>query len=130
MGGSIRYCLVACAGLVGCGSNLQVGLANAPVLGGATPESRVHDVIANGRDACERSSFPQGQVLRGQLPPCSPNEVRAPVTLWKPPPSGPSLPPYSLKLCPARGQELTRADLGLTAISLSSSGGLVCREPW
>ena len=57
-------CLTACSGVV------QPGLANAPVLGGATPETRVHDVIANGHDSCERSMFPQGGVLRGQVPPC------------------------------------------------------------
>jgi hypothetical protein len=57
-------CLSACGGVV------QPGLANAPVLGGATAETRVHDVIANGHDSCERSMFPQGGVLRGQVPPC------------------------------------------------------------
>jgi hypothetical protein len=56
--------------LAGCASAVAPGLANAPVLGGATPETAIHDVIANGHDACERAWFPQGQVLRGQVPPC------------------------------------------------------------
>jgi rRNA maturation protein Nop10 len=46
------------------------GLANAPALGGVTPETRVRDVIANGHDACNRGMFPEGGVLRGQVPPC------------------------------------------------------------
>jgi hypothetical protein len=60
----------ACAYALGCGGAVvQPGLANAPIPG--TPETRVHDAIANGPDACERAMFPQGEVLRGHLPPCS-----------------------------------------------------------
>jgi hypothetical protein len=62
--------VVAALCLTACSSVVQPGLANAPALGGATPETRVHDVIANGHDSCERSMFPQGGVLRGQVPPC------------------------------------------------------------
>jgi len=46
--------IVGCLG-VGCGSAIRPGLANAPGLGGMSPETRVHDVIANDHDACERA---------------------------------------------------------------------------
>jgi hypothetical protein len=44
---------------LGCAPTVQVGLANAPALGG-TPiaDTRVHDVIANGPDSCVRGSGP------------------------------------------------------------------------
>ena len=58
--------------LAGC-ATVVPGLANAPSLSGS-PETRVHDVIANGHDACERSMFPQGEVLRGHIPPCTTHE--------------------------------------------------------
>jgi len=72
--GASRF-VTALAGLVvaGCGGVVQAGLANAPALGGSS-ETRVHDVIANGPDACERAMFPQGEVLRGQVPSCTPPE--------------------------------------------------------
>jgi hypothetical protein len=73
MGTSRMAAALAVCALCGCGGALQPGLANAPSLNG-TPETRVHDVIANGRDACERSMFPTGEVLRGQIPPCTPRE--------------------------------------------------------
>jgi hypothetical protein len=76
---SLVSVLACCA--IGCGAAVQPGLANAPVLGGATPETRVHDAIANGRDACERAMFPQGEVLRGQVPPCSKDSQRSSVAL-------------------------------------------------
>jgi hypothetical protein len=46
-----------------------VGLANAPALG-ASPraDAGVHDVVANGRDSCERGLGPGP--LRYQVPPC------------------------------------------------------------
>jgi hypothetical protein len=62
--------VVAALCVTACSSVVQPGLANAPGLGGATAETRVHDAIANGHDSCERSMFPQGGVLRGQVPPC------------------------------------------------------------
>lgn len=129
MGISICMSVVVCAFVAGCGSAVQVGLANAPVLGGATPETRVHDVIANGRDACERSAFPPGEVLRGQLPPCSSKETTPaiPRTVL---PSARTSPGYSLRMCSSAAPRPTRAELGLAAISFSSSEGLVCRYPW
>ena len=69
--------VVGCCFLAGCGVPVQPGLANAPWLGGTSPETRVHDAVANGHDACERSMFPQGEVLRGQVPPCSKETPRA-----------------------------------------------------
>jgi len=78
IGASIRVWLVCCPLLAGC--SLQFGLANAPVvINGGTAETHVHDVVANGRDACERSWFPPGEVLRGQIPPCVKKE-RLPAT--------------------------------------------------
>jgi hypothetical protein len=54
--------------LLGCG---EVGLANAPAVGGAQVEpGRLRDVIANGEESCERSVG--GSPLRGHYPPCSP----------------------------------------------------------
>jgi hypothetical protein len=72
--GASRFATVL-GGLVvaGCGGVVQAGLANAPALGGSS-ETRVHDVVANGHDACERAMFPQGEVLRGQVPSCTPSE--------------------------------------------------------
>jgi hypothetical protein len=66
----ITTALVVC-GVTGCATTVQPGLANAQAIPGESPETRVHDVIANGRDACERWMFPQAEVLRGHVPPCS-----------------------------------------------------------
>jgi hypothetical protein len=51
------------------GCSLHAGLSNAPALG-ATPGAprRVHDVIANGEDSCQRLGT--GSPLRGHAPPC------------------------------------------------------------
>jgi hypothetical protein len=118
--------------LVGCTSTIQVGLANAPVLGGATPDSHVSDVIANGRDSCERSMFSQGAVLRGQIPACGAKSVVAPEPndlLWTERVSSWGPPQYSLGPCPSVRREGTRTPTGLAAISLLPSGKL-CRELW
>jgi len=69
MGASNFPAIVACSLFAGCGYVVQPGLANAPAP--ASPETHVHDAIANGHDACARSMFPQGEVLRGHIPPCS-----------------------------------------------------------
>jgi hypothetical protein len=134
MGASIRLSVLACACLVGCTSSVQVGLANAPVLGGATVETRVHDVIANGRDSCERSTFPQGDVLRGHIPPCVAGEPDGAGVLdfsWLVPPVSPwRAPGYPLGACPHAWPGPTGAEKGMTAISLSSSGRLVCSGAW
>jgi hypothetical protein len=77
MGATRFVTLLAGFVVAGCGGVVQAGLANAPALGGS-PETQVHDVVANGRDACERAMFPQGNVLRGQAPPCAaPGELGA-----------------------------------------------------
>ncbi len=130
MGAWIRVSI--CAFLVGCTST--VGLANAPLLtNGGTPETRVHDVIANGPDSCERSSFPQGEVLKGHVPPCVKKErlARVPDFIWPPPPPSAWISPlYPLGVCPSVGLGLSGVEKGMAAISLSSaSPELACNEP-
>jgi hypothetical protein len=102
---------------IGCAPRLEGGLANAPTLGGVTPETRVHDAVANGRDSCERSAFPQGEVLRGQVPPCVAREkarlsaigalapVSAPEGTWM-------SSSYPRGLCPSLGPGLARYEKG------------------
>jgi hypothetical protein len=125
MGASIQMISVfVCALLTGC---VQVGLANAPVLGGDTPETRVNDVIANGRDSCERGAFPPGEVLRGQVPPCSTKETVAGVPAFMPR-SARTSPSHPLRVCPSGGPGLVSTEKGLAAISLPSYGGLTCGQ--
>ena len=103
-----RWCLASVFGglaLSACASaRVQSGLANAPALPGASHETRVTDVIANGRDACERSAFPQGEVLRGHVPPCESKETRRIVAVFGAQrPSGVGLwlsPAYPRSVCP------------------------------
>jgi hypothetical protein len=86
IGALIRVSLVFCPLLAGC--SLQFGLANAPVvINAGTTETRVHDVVANGRDSCERRWFPPGQVLRGEIPPCVKTERLPRVATFVSPPS-------------------------------------------
>jgi hypothetical protein len=112
--------------LAGCGGWVaQPGLANAPGLNGTTAETRVHDAIANGHDACERSEFPQGEVLRGHIPPCTTDQRRLvlPTALsWNSVSSEPSPSPiYWFGVCPAGLQPHTLgSDKGLAAFSLSA----------
>jgi len=51
-----------------CTTLVRPGLTNAPALSGTPVDARVHDVIANGSDSCERrlGSGP----LRNEVPPC------------------------------------------------------------
>ena len=91
----------------------ESGLANAPVLPGDTPETRVHDVIANGHDACERAGFPQGEVLRGHVPPCpTTNAIGAASSLIGNPQSSP--PPFrpwhGFGVCASAGPGLQERD--------------------
>jgi hypothetical protein len=52
-----------------CVTTVHPGLANAPALGTAqVADGSVHDVVANGRDSCERRLGPGP--LRYQVPPC------------------------------------------------------------
>jgi hypothetical protein len=54
---------------LGCATTVHPGLANAPALGGSpVADVRVHDVVANGRDSCERKLGPGP--LRDEVPPC------------------------------------------------------------
>jgi len=137
MGTSIQLSMLACACLVGCASSVQVGLANAPLLGGATSETRVHDVIANGRDSCERSAFPQGQVLRGEIPPCvigEPVGTGIPDFRWLLPPARPwQVPGYRGRACPHAwpgASVAERAENGSSALAFSSSERLACSKSW
>jgi hypothetical protein len=54
---------------VSSGCSVHAGLSNAPILG-STPGAtrRVHDVVANGTDSCERHG--SGSPLRGREPSC------------------------------------------------------------
>jgi hypothetical protein len=123
MNASNLVSVLACC-VLGCGAVVQPGLANAPVLGGATPETRVHDAIANGHDACERSMFPQGEVLRGQIPPCS-KESLTKTTAFSPRPTTAGTPlsvPYPLGLCALGSRSLeSGAEGGATAFAFSGS---------
>jgi hypothetical protein len=125
---------VICAFLVGCSSSVQVGLANAPLLAnGGTPETRVHDVIANGNDSCERSGFPPGEVLKGHIPPCVKKEKLAavPDVPWTPAPSAGFSARYMLGICPSEEPGLIGTARGMAAAPVSSSSReLVCIQPW
>jgi hypothetical protein len=109
--------------VAGCGAVVQPGLANAPSLSDS-PETRVHDVIANGHDACERSMFPQGEVLRGQIPACmAPGRRSNPVGLRfpsaVPETSSPRL--YWFGGCPAGlAPRALGTERGITAFPLST----------
>ena len=136
MGPSIAISVFVGAFLVGCTSTVQVGLANAPLLiNGGTPETRVHDGIANGQDACERSGFAPGEVLKGHIPPCIKKErlAAAPNLLWNPPPTASKWisPRYPFGMCASPGPGLSRGETGIAATSLSaSSAELACNEAW
>jgi hypothetical protein len=120
MENSLRASVLAGTLILECNSSLQVGLASAPVLGGDTPESRVHDLIANGHDACERSGFPPGEILRGHSPPCATEKrpVWAPARLIRAPSEHVVPIAHALGVCPV-GSGLARA--GLASIALPSS---------
>jgi hypothetical protein len=120
------------AGLLvaGCGYTVQPGLANAPVP--ASPETRVHDVVANGNDACERAMFPQGEVLRGHVPPCT---KETPPRAWSFVPYGRSdsavSAPFPLEVCPPPLERHgLSGDKAMTAFPLSERGlWLACNAP-
>jgi len=100
MGASSLIIVSLGALLGGCASTCQPGLANATALGGTSPETRVHDVVANGRDACERNAFPQGSVLRGKSPKCGSDEPVVGALDFTPTPPPPVLwlgPPYGFR---------------------------------
>jgi hypothetical protein len=55
---------------LGCATAFRPGLANAPQLSGSPiVDVRVHDVIANGRDSCERRLG--AGPLRNEIPACT-----------------------------------------------------------
>jgi hypothetical protein len=126
--------VLVCCFCAGCGAAVQPGLANAPGLGGASPETRVHDAIANGHDACERSMFPQGEVLRGHIPPCG-KESRAKIVGFVPPAPKAEPPlsrPYPFGVCPARRHLRTMgSEKAMAAYPLSAQRWwLLCDSPW
>lgn len=127
----IRVLILPLFVLAGCSSVFQVGLANAPGLSGDTRETRVHDVIANAHDACERSSFPAGEVLRGQTLPCATEKnVSASVELVPgPTPRRGVRSWHGLGVCASAGTGFTRSEVSLTGVSLMEAEELVC-EPW
>jgi hypothetical protein len=72
--------LVAFSFALACGCTAQLGLANAPPLGGTTlADPRIHDDIANGPDSCGQKLDPGP--LRYRVIPCpqaSPSPSRPP----------------------------------------------------
>jgi hypothetical protein len=116
--------------VAGCSPSVTPGLANVPSLGHVNADVRVHDVVANGGDACERSGFPEGEVLRGQLPPCVAEEAKAtaPVVVSAPPDLNSWVPSsYPLGVClSAMGAGHVSTDRWLGKRSLYSSAELVC----
>jgi len=127
MANSMPSWVLACGVLAGCGPTLQVGLASAPALGGDSPETRLHDVISNGHDACERSAFPAGEVLRGHTPPCNKEStlVTAPIRWTRAEPSRATSIPflsYPVSTCPLV------AGLGAPGLGVPFSSGGGCGE--
>lgn len=124
---AVSVCLACGSPLMGCVS-VQAGLANVAGLptgsAAGTPEMRVHDVIANGRDSCPRSG--EGSVLRGQIPPCGAEQATA-RTVSAPKPAA----TYSFDVCPTSPANASRADNGLVAFPLSSGSRLwlKCEPP-
>jgi hypothetical protein len=113
--------LAACSG-----ATVQIGTANAPSIEG-TEETRVHDLIANGRDACERSAFAPGEVLRGHLPPCS-TETKTAVSLPPAELSARARPAWhGLGVCASAGAGSKRSEVALTGVALSE-GTVDCRD--
>jgi len=133
MAPSISISIVALAFLAGCGSTLQVGLANAPWIGGDSPETRVHNVIANGHDACERSGFPEGEVLRGHTPPCDVERTSGAYTAWRPEPAvsrAPVLPWHGFGVCAIGGTGVASAELTMPGVPATAEGDVVCDASW
>jgi hypothetical protein len=61
--------LVGMLASVGCATGVQLGLTNVPALSTSpVADVSVHDVVANGRDSCERGLGPGP--LRYQVPGC------------------------------------------------------------
>jgi hypothetical protein len=61
--------ILACMTPLACGATVHPGLANAPALSNVpVADAAVQDVVANGRDSCERGLGPGP--LRYQFPPC------------------------------------------------------------
>ena len=132
MSASNPVSIFVCTLVASCVGSVQGGLANAPTLADPTPETRVHDAIANGRDSCERAAFPPGEVLRGHTPPCIEAERSA---------AAPALPPsssqdkswvspfYPPSICQAAGPGLVGAQGGLAAASLGPDGEIACGHP-
>ncbi len=118
--------------VAGCSSSVRVGLTNAPVLGGLTADARVHDVIANGPDSCDRALLQKQEVFRLQSSACGARRsVTAVAPLRVSPPASASAstsPLYSLGLCSSAGPGLEkRPETGFATIALSTSSTPACR---
>jgi len=102
----------------------------APAYGKDTEETRVHNVIANGHEACERSEFPQGEVLRGHTPPCPGVEPKpVDLTFFPDPKASPARTPWrGLGACVGASSGFTRAELNMPEEPLASRD-VVCDEP-
>jgi hypothetical protein len=69
--------LVGMLASLGCPTGVQPGLANVPVLSTSpVADANVHDVVANGRDSCERGQGPGPQ--RYQIPECADERLATP----------------------------------------------------
>jgi hypothetical protein len=93
---SIRASVVLVAMLCGCATSTTAstatpGLSNAPKLGTWPSRDRLpYDVVANGRDSCERSPTSKEPVW-AHSPPCPPvAEAKAKPELFAPPPTPPT----------------------------------------
>jgi hypothetical protein len=122
---------------VGCAMTVQPGLANVPALSSPVADASVHDVIANGRDSCERG-FGAGP-LRHQFPPCPGVERHAPtpVVIHVAPPENGFVMQwvehfYSRWPCSAPENEANRVTLGRPESPYTASErglSLSCVEP-
>jgi hypothetical protein len=117
---------------LGCATTVRPGLANVPALSsGTVANADVHDVIANGRDACEGGLGPGP--LRDQIPACPGVERPAapPVVLHVAPPPQRSVMPwvehfYSRWPCFSSETDANRLTLGNppSQLLVSSNRGL------
>jgi hypothetical protein len=123
-------------GPLACASTVHPGLANAPALGSNPPvDATVHDVVANGRDSCERKLGPGP--LRDEVPPCPGVERPAspPIVVASPALSGKGIVMpwvehyYSRGPCVSSEDEADRMTLARQPPYTASSrslGGLTC----
>jgi hypothetical protein len=129
MGVSNFPAILVCSLLAGCGYVVHPGLANAPAP--ASPETHVHDAIANGHDACARSTFPQGEVLRGHIPPCNKETPPKASSFVQLPPAETSMStPFPFGVCPPPLEHSGLTERGMIAFPLTEQRlWLACNPP-